>query len=253
MKLGFKTSSILLSVALLLCFSSFAVANNVTVSLVSRVLQSFDPNEVDTPNARTWKLFPSKFGIDRDGNSMWEMQLISAWPEALFGKNREKDEFRVLGLHGKFLRKGYNSVEIVPGTGEGENFRPVPLPIPGRVDMLDLWVWGSNHKYYMEAHVRDQEGVDHVLPLGSIKHIGWKNLRTKFPTSIPQTWTYVPRYRQLIITKLVLWTRPEEKVDDFYMYIDHIKVLTDLFEASYDGDELAEKDRLQEIWGSAID
>ncbi len=250
MKLRLRTSSCFLVIMILLIVSGPLIADELTASLVSMVLQSFDP---DDPDARTWELFPSKFGYDQGGNSLWENRYVDGWPEGLFGKNKSGKNYQVLGLHGKFLRKGYNYVEIVPGTGEGESFKPEPITLPGRISILDLWVWGSNHNYYLEAHIRDYRGVDYVLHLGGVNFIGWKNLSVRFPGSILQSWGYLPKFRQLSLTKLVLWTRPEEKVDDFYMYIDQIKVLTDLFESRYDGDELAELDKVQEIWGSATD
>ncbi|MBN1835460.1 MAG: flagellar filament outer layer protein FlaA [Spirochaetales bacterium] len=250
MKRGFRTSCRLLVIVLLLGPAVAALADEVAFNLVPRVLQSFDPAEEQREIHRTWKLIPSKFGYDRNGNSLWESRLVEAWPESLFGKNKDGEELAVLGLHGKFLRKGYNYVEIVPGTGEGDNFEPKPIPIPGRAHYLDLWVWGSNHAYLLEAHVRDFQGIDHVLPIGSIQFTGWKNLQVKVPGSIPQAWQYLPRRQGLDLTKLVLWTQPIEKVDDFYLYIDQIKVTTDVFETFFDGFNLTEAEKLQEIWGT---
>lgn len=251
MKPGSLISRMVLVMLLLLGASLLAYSDEVTVNLVARVLQSFDPDEAQRETARNWVLLPSKFGYDAKGNSMWLTRKADAWPEALFGKNREKDKLQVLGISGKFSRKGYNYVEIVPGTGEGKNFKPQPIPIPGRVESIDLWVWGANYAYSLEAHVRDFQGIDHVLPLGSLQFAGWKNLRCRVPGSIPQSWQYLPRLRNLELTKLVLWTQPNEKVDEFYMYLDQIKVTTDLFETTFDGDELAEAEKLQEIWGTS--
>jgi len=250
MKRGFRTSCRLLVIVLLVGSAAAALADEVTFNLVPRVLQSFDPAEQQREVYRTWKLVPSKFGYDRSGSSLWEAKLVEAWPESLYGKNKDGEDLRVLGLRGKFLRKGYNYVEIVPGTGEGDGFEPKPIPIPGRVHFIDLWVWGSNHAYTLEAHVRDFQGIDHVLSFGSIQFVGWKNLQVRVPGSIPQSWQYLPRRQGLELIRLVLWTQPLEKVDDFYMYLDQIKVTTDVFETSYDGNNLAEADELQEIWGT---
>jgi len=227
-----------------------AAADELTVNYVPRVLQSFDPDEKGRETYRAWQLRPSKFGYDAEGESLWESKLVDGWPESLFGKNRDKDDLQVLGLHGSFQRKGYNYVEIVPGTGEGSGFTPRPLVIPGRADAIDMWVWGSNHAYTLEIHVRDFNGIDHVLPLGLLQFVGWKNLRVRVPGNIPQVWKYVPRLRNLEVTKLVLWTTPGEKVDDFYMYLDQLKVVSDVFESRYDGDTLGEVEALQEIWGT---
>jgi hypothetical protein len=37
-------------------------------------------------------------------------------------------------------------------------------------------------------------------------------------------------------------------VNNFYFYLDHLKVLTDTFKTRFDGDELADDDREQELW-----
>jgi hypothetical protein len=251
MKPAWSLFRTLLVMLLLLGACVLAASDEVTINLVGRVLQSFDPDEAGREQARTWTLLPSKFGYDAKGSSMWQTRKVDTWPEALYGKNKDKEKLQVLGMSGQFNRKGYNYVEIVPGTGEGKNFTPKPIPIPGRVESLDLWVWGANYAYYLDAHVRDFQGIDHVLPLGSVQFTGWKNLRCRIPGSIPQAWKYLPRLRNLELTKLVLWTQPQEKVDEFFIYIDQIKVTTDLFETTFDGDELADADRLQEIWGTA--
>jgi hypothetical protein len=252
MKLGPKITIRLLVVALLLGSCLLAFADEVTVNFVPQILQSFDPEEASRENYRTWALFPSKFGYDAEGTSLWEEQLVEAWPESLYGKNRDNLELQVLGIHGAFLRKGYNWVEIVPGVGEGENFEPKPLPISGRADAIDVWVWGSNYAYSLEIHIRDFNGIDHVLNFGYLQFFGWKNLRVRVPATIPQTWKYLPRLRNLEVTKLVLWTTPMEKVDDFYMYIDQLKVVSDVFETRFDGDNLADVDTLRDVWGTGI-
>jgi hypothetical protein len=250
MKPGSITFRTLLVMLLLLGACVLAASDELTVNVVASVLQSFDPDEAGRELGRTWALIPSKFGYDSKGSSMWQTRLVDAWPEALYGKNKDKLKLQVLGITGKFTRKGYNYVEIVPGSGEGKNFTPKPIPIPGRVESLDLWVWGANYAYTLEAHVRDFQGIDHVLPFGLLQFAGWKNLRCRVPGSIPQAWKYLPRLRNLELTKLVLWTEPGEKVDEFFLYLDQIKVTTDIFETTFDGEDLADADRLQQIWGT---
>jgi len=251
MKPGSTFFRTLLVLLLLLAAGAGAFGDELTVNMVGRVLQSFDPGEAGHVDARNWVLLPSKFGYDSKGNSFWRTRKVDAWPESLYGKNKDKEQLQVLGITGKFSRKGYNYVEIVPGTGEGPSFKSKPIPVPGRVESFDLWVWGANYAYYLEAHVRDFQGIDHVLPFGLLQFSGWKNLRCKVPGNIPQAWKYLPRLRNLELTKLVLWTQPNEKVDEFYMYLDQLKVTTDLFETTFDGDELADADVLQQVWGTA--
>ena len=185
MKPGSTFLRTLLVLLLLLVAGAGAFGDELTVNMVARVLQSFDPDEAGHEDARNWVLLPSKFGYDSKGNSFWQTRKVDAWPESLYGKNRDKEKLQVLGITGKFSRKGYNYVEIVPGTGEGQSFKPKPIPIPGRVESLDVWVWGANYAYYLEAHVRDFQGIDHVLPFGLLQFTGWKNLRCQDPGQHP--------------------------------------------------------------------
>lgn len=234
----------LLILALLLLAVPLLVADQKIVSMISEVVESFDKPTY------AWKVFPSKFGVDQSGKSLWDMRYVDAWPEALFGRNRGSTDLKCLGVRGSFLRKGYNYVEIVPGKGEGDRFQPEPIQLPGRVQNLDLWVWGGNFNYYMEVHIQDYRGVEYVLPLGSLHYAGWNNLSAFVPGNVPQSDRHIPSLKNLLLTKLVIWTRPEERVDDFITYIDHLKVFTDRFESRFDGDELVEPERLEAIWGT---
>ena len=50
---------------------------------------------------------------------------------------------------------------------------------------------------------------------------------------------------------MVLWTKPQENVSGFNIYLDQVKILTDTFVTRFDGDDLANPDKVQEIWSSA--
>jgi len=266
-----KGSLLSLSVLLLLTIFIAApvAADKVTENLVSRVLESFDnpedPEESEWPSSQ-WIVRGSKFATkvyDDEGNVIDQYpksQFVEAWPDALFGRNKENIPYKVLGVHGKFDRQGFNYVEFIPAV-EGDDGALIPrsmddgneITIPGRAKTVDLWVWGANFDYYMELHVRDFKGIVHVLNLGSIKHTGWKNLKVDLPTSIPQEGGYVSSggyIKELKLVKLVMWTKPQERVDDFLIYIDQIKVLTDIFVSRFDGDNLADDDFIKETWAS---
>jgi hypothetical protein len=90
-----------------------------------------------------------------------------------------------------------------------------------------------------------------VLDLGAINFAGWRNLRVQIPTYISQSVQYVPQLKTLELVKLVLWTRPSERVDGFWVYLDQIKVFTDVFESPFDGEGLADPERIDELWNSA--
>jgi hypothetical protein len=134
---------------------------------------------------------------------------------------------------------------VYPTTGEDE---PFEIPMPGRVQYLDMWIWGSNLNYYVEAYIRDYRGVVHVLNLGDVNHNGWQNHRANVPNTVPQSKRVLPRLAALRFVKFRIWTRPTEYVGNFYIYFDQFKVLTDSFESIYDGDELADPARVDELW-----
>jgi hypothetical protein len=103
----------------------------------------------------------------------------------------------------------------------------------------------------MDAYVRDYQGIVHVIRMGDLSYKGWKNLRVAVPTHIRQSKRILPNYAGLQFVKFRIWSRPNEVLGDFYVYLDQFKVLSDTFESLYDGDELADPDRVQELWSEA--
>jgi hypothetical protein len=220
--------------------AALIMAEEITKNITSAILESFDQ-----PDTASWIVQGSKFAT----KDFPQMSLVRVWPDALMGKNKENKDYYALGVHAKFDRMAYNYIEIIPAKkGSDGKLVQSTLSIPGRARSIDLWVWGANFNYYMEAHVRDFQGVDHVLPLGDLKFIGWRNLSADIPGSIPQSRNTIPKYQGLEITEFVVWTRPTEKVDDFYVFLDQVKVLTDLFETRFDGDNLADTETLNDLW-----
>jgi len=233
-------------------------ADENTVNLESVIIQSFDD-----PAANPWFVMGSKFSTAE----FPRVSYVKAWPTSLYGDNSEKKDLRALGVAMLFDRREYNWVDIVPGkkTGEGANatYEPLELPLPGRVRALDMWVWSSNFDYYLEAYVRDFKGVVYTIPMGNLGFVGWKNLRINISDSIPQSTKYLPRREALRLVKFRIWTRPSEIVaamtDDpnasnldksVKFYFDNVKVLTDTFEALFDGDSLTKPEVINEAWGS---
>jgi hypothetical protein len=220
--------------------AALLMADEATTNILSTILDDFDQ-----PAKSLWIVQGSKYVT----SGFPQLSFLKTWPDALYGKNKDNKDLYVLGLHGKFDRQAYNYVEIIPAAKDSSGkLVPNAIPIPGRAKSLDMWVWGSNYDYYLEVHLRDFQGVDHVLNFGSIKFAGWQNMSVEIPAAIPQAASHIPRFKGLEITEFVLWTRPTEKVDDFYFFIDQIKVLTDMFESRFDGDNLADVDTLNQLW-----
>ena len=199
-----------------------------------------------------WAIDASKFASRVKDEKFPKLTKVPAWPMALFGTNKHNLNLNSLGIWGKFDRRGYNWIDVypaIPGTGkDGEDPEAFEIPIPGRIQYLDMWVWGSNLNYYIEAYFRDHQGVVHTLYLGNLFYQGWRNMRVRIPNSIPQSKRVLPRYAGLTFVKFRIWTTPGERVDNFYVYFNQMKVLTDTFESLFDGDDLADPDNVQELW-----
>ncbi|MCL2006700.1 MAG: flagellar filament outer layer protein FlaA [Treponema sp.] len=199
-----------------------------------------------------WALDASRFIARDNDNPFPRRAYVEAYPRQLFGNNPNNLDLRSLGIHGSFDRRGHNWIDVYPietGSGQdGETPIPFEIPMPGRVHSLDMWVWGANLNLRLEAYFRDHTGVVHAVEMGSLYHEGWRNLNVNIPDRIPQSRRVLPRYAGLHFVKFRIWTEPNERVDNFYVYFNQMKVLTNTFESLYDGNDLADPDNVRALW-----
>ena len=231
------------------CITVFSVyGEEKPISYETRILESFNGD-----SEYTWKVEASKFTTKTDDESFPMLTYVEAWPMAAFGSNRGNDsqDLKSLGLRGRFDRQGYNWIDIYPVLANDSDGNPAEIRVPGRVRSIDLWVWGSNLKYYLEVFLRDYQGVVHTLRLGDIAYTGWKNLRVNVPGNIPQSKRILPAYAGLTFVKIRLWTQPVEKVDNFFVYFKQLRVLTDTFENLFDGNDLADPQNVEQLWANS--
>lgn len=235
---GIKVLCLILLIAFF--FPITLSADESTKNIVSQVLETFDS---DTQTAE-WVVQGSKFITE----GYPKYKLIDGAPYALYGRKGEEESHQVLGILGKFDRQGYNYLEIIPVEDGPDGKVPKKITMPGRVLEMDLWVWGGNWNFTLEAHVEDYRGIVHVLEMGDLRYTGWKNIRIAIPNYIPQSEVYIPTYKELKLLKFVVRTDPRENVSGFDVYLDHIKLLTDMFESRFDGDEFVRPENRAEIW-----
>lgn len=246
-----KRGRLVLGLTLLLtCYATPTFADDVAQRLESIVVDTFDDpvqrtwveNSTEMKEARQWVVEGSKFKTKEGDIQYPRLQVVEGdgtYPDALFGNNPNKLPLKSIGIQAKFDRKGYNYFEVFPAGKDAKgNLVPQPMALPGIVKIIDLWVWGSNYKINLEVHLRDYRGIPYVLQVGSLNYQGWKNLRVNVPTSIPQSSSYLGVYKGLSLTKLVVKTDPTERVDGFFTYFDHLKVLTDMHQNPFDGKSL---------------
>ncbi len=258
------------------------------VALRSFVLDDFDQLASDwlLRYSRGAKSSYFSASLDANGEALREVPALpvgAAGPEALYSYE-EKQNKSVLGIRGGFDLRGYNFIEILPPTRviqlqsqTSENgdslIRKRSLPIPGIAQTIELWVWSDNRNYSIEAHFEDYRGFTSVLPLGNIGHRGWNKISARIPNWIPQRTLLSRRtptadelalietsgnplpdvlanqYYSLELERLILWTNPGERVDEFFVYLDELIVISDIYRTRFDGQDLADPSRIQEIWG----
>ncbi|RPJ07022.1 MAG: hypothetical protein EHM28_08600 [Spirochaetaceae bacterium] len=232
-----------------------AYADETFENIESMTIDDFDSAETlnGSDRAFTWTIRASKFiGTTGEGDSKeldLEWKLVPGYPSALYKRDdAEGKDLNVIGVRGGFTRKGFNYLEFIPvgkDTSDGEKLYPIELR--GRIKTVSMWVWGANFNYYIDIHLRDSNGIDHTIRLGDTKFEGWRNLSVHIPTAIAQVKRYTTKGEALSLTKIVVWTRPGEKVDNFYIYFDQLRMVTDTFITKFDGDELAD---VEKIWAS---
>jgi hypothetical protein len=245
-----------ITVALIVGYGSL-FADEITTVLESKpIALSMDKDADGKQIYGEWFVGYSKFatkGFPKIGD-------VPSGPVALYGVKSSGADVKSLGVAMLFDRKGYNWVDIVPGTKEA----PKEIPIPGRAEWLSMWVWSGNFDYYLEAYVRDFKGVIHTLHLGDLTFTGWKSLRVSIPETVPQSMRYAPKLMPLTLVKFRIWTKPTEVVviptatpntpdieRAVKFYFNNVIVLTDTFETLYDGDALENASTYKDAFGAS--
>ncbi len=202
--------------------------------------QTYMVDAFDEPDGQDWsyQAVGSKFVME----GYPKLKYFDGIPRAVRVMQEDPEKAKFLGLEVKFNRKGDNWVDIIP-TKEGDNGRePYEIPFTGNVHRLDMWVWGAGYYYELEILVRDCEGRVHVLSMGLVNFKGWQNMHVTVPSNIPQSSKYLGNKQHLSFVAFRIRTRPSERVDEFKIFFDQFKALTDVFVDSFDGYELTESD-----------
>ena len=229
----------LLMIAAMTAVSGFSVFAQMKSNYeITYLVESFDPDD----KTKEWSARGSEFSVDE----FPKIAYVEERPKQLSLTAVEGKTYNALGVRAQFEKKGYNTIEVFPGTEEGFD----PIVVNGVCTKIDVWVWGAGYNYDLAVCVRDFNGIMYTLPMGKLNFIGWKNLKVKVPSYIRQEAAQLPANRYLEIVKFVITTTPKERVDDFFIYFDEITVSTDLKYVSFDGDNLVEPTVVNEAWGA---
>lgn len=236
-----KSKVTLLCLFLILAGSATALIAQGTGSVdFTLTLENFDEGS----RTREWKVQGSRYA----SQDYPKMAYAEVYPVAMRNTVEDESTQRVLGVNSEFDRIGYNYFEIIPVDKTTQEYSPIYFE--GVVESLDLWVWGANYIYTLEVCLMDYNGIVHRLKVCDLDFIGWQYKKVSVPHTIPQLVRQIPHARPLRLTKFIVTSSKQERVDNFYIYLDFIRYLTNQVHDQFDGDELVRPDTIEEIWGS---
>lgn len=141
--------------------------------------------------------------------------------------NQEMEDTKVFGVKTEFFRRGVNSFYITAAR---------PIPIEGVTKTVSVWVCGRNMGHQMWLLVQDYNGNNFEIWMGSLEFSGWKKLTIAIPPSpdgehgIIQQSVYHGDKPGLRIVGFRVDCNPMEAKGSFYMYLDDIRAVTDLYD-----------------------
>lgn len=141
--------------------------------------------------------------------------------------NQEMEDTKVFGVKTEFFHRGVNSFYITAAR---------PIPIEGVTKTVSVWVCGRNMGHQMWLLVQDYNGNNFEIWMGSLEFSGWKKLTTAIPPSpdgehgIIQQSVYHGDKPGLRIVGFRVDCNPMEAKGSFYMYLDDIRAVTDLYD-----------------------
>jgi hypothetical protein len=143
----------------------------------------------------------------------------------------------VLGTRVDFIHRGYTSFTIYPTR---------PVPIEGITKTISLWVVGRNYNHELKLLLEDFFGRSFELYVGRLNFQGWKKLTVAIPPQaedgingiVQRNYHYNNRLG-IKITGFRIDVDPWEAYGSYYIYLDDLRAVTDLFaEDNRDPDDM---------------
>jgi len=155
------------------------------------------------------------------------------------GKNIPDD--KVFGVRVDYFRRGYNSFTMTAVK---------PLPVEGIAKTVSLWVVGRNYNHTLKLLLEDYWGNQFELYVGKLNHSGWKLMTVAIPPQNPdgkagiiQKDYHYSTKMGLKIVGLKVECDPENAYGSYYIYIDDLRVVSDLYEM-----EARDSDDMYDNW-----
>ena len=133
----------------------------------------------------------------------------------------------VLGTRVDFLRRGYNTFKIYPTR---------PIPIEGITKTVSVWVAGRNYNHDLVLLIQDFFGRDYEFYMGKLNFMGWKKVTVTIPpqaddglSGVVQRNYHYNNHMGIKIMGFRIDCDPMEAYGSYYIYLDDIRAVTDLF------------------------
>ena len=144
---------------------------------------------------------------------------------------KEEDKY-VLGVKVSFFRRGDSFFVIHPAT---------PLAVEGIVKTISVWVVGRNFNHTLKVIFEDYAGQQQQLSMGTLNFVGWKRLTVAIPPSIQQAEFHYAYRTGIRIRGFEVDTDPLDSYGVYYLYLDDLRAVTDLFgESKRDVDDMSD-------------
>ncbi len=141
--------------------------------------------------------------------------------------NQQIEDTKVLGVKVDFFHRGVNSFNITASR---------PIPIEGVTKTVTVWACGRNMGHQLWLLVQDYNGNNFEIWMGSLEFSGWKKITAAIPPSpdnehgIIQQSVYHGDKPGLRIVGFRVDCNPMEAQGSFYMYLDDMRAVTDLYD-----------------------
>ncbi len=237
-------------IALALCLAAFASAqtavgdpnpNDIGVDTAQQKLKEVSVDKFEA--AGFWKAF-----ISPDEGAI-QYRLFEGSPagkanepiadERYVGIDPKVADKFVMGVRTDFFRRGYNEIRILADK---------PIPIEGISKTVSVWVAGRNLNHVLKLMILDAFNTPFELTVGKLNFQGWKKLTVAIPpqnmdgkTGIIQRNFHFNSRMGIKIVGFKIECDPMESFGTYYLYMDDLRAVTDLFAEDYrDPDDMAD-------------
>jgi hypothetical protein len=145
-----------------------------------------------------------------------------------------RGDISVLGVKVMFYRRGIVEFNVRPAR---------PIPIPGKVKVITVWVCGRESQHDLDVIVADYFGNIAYVPMGTLDFPGWSKMSAVMPANLRQRDTHYSYLGGVTVRGFQINCDLDETYGNFFIYFDDMRAITDLFD-----EELRSEDDMLDAW-----